>query len=111
MEVVAELPALLTIANSYKKLKFKTFRGAKFVQEVKRNKPLQDEFIEVVDLAKVSARDEQCGLPGSPTIVSMTWKIGTVGGNCTMHQGKSAEELVGAVLAKESSHIAEFVKR
>lgn len=111
MEVIAELPALLTIANSYKKLQFKTFRGAKFVQEVKRNKKLQDEFIEVVDLAKVNAEDARCGLPGSPTIVSMTWKIGTVGGNCTMHQGKSADALVGEVFKAEAKHLAEFAKR
>jgi len=110
MEVEAQLPALLTVANSYKKLKFKSLRGAKFVQEVKRNEKLQKEFLEVVDLAQVGADDTQCGLAGSPTIVSMTWKIGTVGGNCKMHQGKSALELVSEVLSAESNLVKEFLK-
>jgi electron transfer flavoprotein beta subunit len=97
-ELTAELPALITIANSYQKLKYKTFRGAKFVQELKRNENLKNQYMEVVDLAKVGAEDARCGLAGSPTIVSMTWKIGSVGGNCTMHQGKSTQDLVSEVV-------------
>ncbi len=99
MEVEAKLPALMTIANSYKKLKYKTFRGAKFVQEIKRNEALQKDFIKVINLDDCKADERYCGLAGSPTIVSMTWKIGTVGGNCIMHQGKGVEELVSGVVS------------
>lgn len=109
MEVEAQLPSLMTIANSYKRLKFKTFRGAKFVQEVKRSEKLSKEFVEFVNLEQVEADDMKCGLNGSPTIVSMTWKIGVVGGNCQMHQGKSSEELVKEVISSEAETLKEFV--
>ncbi len=108
MEVEADLPALLTIANSYHRLKHKTFRGAKFVQEIKRNEALQKQFVEMISLETCKADDARCGLPGSPTIVSMTWKIGVVGGNCTMHQGKSAEDLVRETLSATSEVIKEY---
>ncbi len=107
MEVAAELPALLTIANSYKKLQYKTFRGARFVQEIKRDPELQKQYIKVINLEDCKADEARCGLPGSPTIVSMTWKIGTVGGNCTMHQGKAVGEMVSEVI---DSKVMEFVK-
>lgn len=110
MEVEAEMPALLTVANSYKRLQYKSFRGAKFVQEIKRNEAMQKEFVEVINLDTCKADELKCGLAGSPTIVSMTWKIGVVGGNCTMHQGKSAEELVAEVVAADKEHIKELVK-
>lgn len=103
MEVAAQLPALLTIANSYRKLQYKTFRGARFVQEIKRNPELAKQYIKVINLEDCKADDMRCGLPGSPTIVSMTWKIGTVGGNCTMHQGKSVTELVSEVFNSNQS--------
>ena len=110
MEVEADLPALITIANSYNRLEHKTFRGAKFVQEVKRNEAIQKQFVEIIDLADCKAEDSRCGLPGSPTIVSATWKIGTVGGSCKMHQGKSVEELVGEVVNINQETIKEFAK-
>ncbi len=109
MEVEADLPSLLTIANSYKRLKYKSFRGAKFVQEIKRSEQLQKKFVEVVNLDDVKAEDLRCGLAGSPTIVSMTWKIGVVGGNCTMHQGKSVEELVRETVDANQELIREYV--
>ncbi len=109
MEVEAQLPALLTVANSYHRLKYKTLRGAKFVQEVKRSQKMQKDFVEFVNLEQVAADDARCGLPGSPTIVSMTWKIGVVGGNCTMHQGKSVTEMVSETL-EQSQAIKEFAK-
>ncbi len=106
-EVRGELPALITVANSYQKLKYKSFRGAKFVQEVKRSEELQKQYLQIVDLEKVKADPARCGLPGSPTIVSMTWKIGVVGGNCKMHQGKSADQLVAEVI-NQVNEIKEF---
>ena len=110
MEIESELPALITVANSYTKLKFKTFRGAKFVQGLKRNEKMQKDFVEIIDLATVEADEMLCGLPGSPTIVSATWKIGTVGGNCTMHQGKSVEDMVSEVVATETETLKEFAQ-
>ncbi len=108
MEVEADLPALLTIANSYHRLKHKTFRGAKFVQEIKRSEALQKECVDIISLETCKADDARCGLPGSPTIVSMTWKIGTVGGSCIMHQGKSAEDLVKETLTANQEIIKEY---
>lgn len=107
-ELEAKLPVLVTVANSYKPLEYKTFRGAKFVQEVKRDEELKKKYIEIVDCEQIGAEELLCGLPGSPTIVSATWKIGTVGGNCTMHQGHSAEDLVGTMLKEVD--MKEFVK-
>lgn len=107
-EVDAKLPALVTVANSSKPLEAKSFRGAKFVQEVMRKEDLQKELIEIVDLDTVEADPARCGLNGSPTIVAMTWKIGVVGGNCTMHQGKSTDQMVQEVIGsvKEFSEFA-----
>ncbi len=110
MEVEADMPALLTIANSYHRLQHKTFRGAKFVQEIKRSEALQKQFVDIINLETCKAEDARCGLPGSPTIVSMTWKIGVVGGNCTMHQGKSAEELVRETISANQEIIREYAK-
>lgn len=106
-EVEAEMPALITVANSYEKLKYKTFRGAQFVQDLQRNEDLKNQYVEVIDCDTCNAEELKCGLPGSPTIVSMTWKIGTVGGNCTMHQGHAVPDMVEEVLAQTS--IKEFV--
>ena len=110
MDVEARLPALITVANSYHRLQFKTFRGAKFVQGLKRNEKEQKEYVKIIDLATIGADDMRCGLPGSPTIVSATWKIGTVGGNCTMHQGKSVEDMVSEVVKTESDSILALAK-
>lgn len=107
-EVSASLPALITIANSYKKLKYKSFRGAKFVQDIKRNEELRKKYVEIIDLATCQADEMRCGLPGSPTIVSVTWKIGTVGGNCVMHQGKSVQEMTEEVI-NSSAAIKELI--
>lgn len=105
--VKAKLPALVTIANSYEKLKYKTFRGAKFVQDLKRDEELKKEYIEIVTCDDIDAEELKCGLPGSPTIVSMTWKIGQVGGNCKMHQGKSVREISKEVV--DSTNLLELV--
>ena len=108
--VKAQLPALITIANSYQKLKFKSLRGAQFVQDIKRSsKEEQSKYVEIIDLDACEAEELRCGLAGSPTIVSKTWKIGVVGGSCKMHQGKSVSELVGEVV-KELPILEEFVK-
>lgn len=108
--VKAQLPSLITIANSYQKLKFKTLRGAQFVQDIKRSsKEEQSKYVEIIDLDACHAEELRCGLAGSPTIVSKTWKIGVVGGNCKMHQGKSVPDLVGEVVL-DLPILEEFVK-
>lgn len=107
-EVDAKLPSLITVANSYQKLKYKTFRGAQFVQEIKRDEELKKQYVEIVSCDQIGAEELLCGLPGSPTIVSMTWKIGTVGGNCTMHQGQAVNEMVEDVL--NQTDVKEFVQ-
>ncbi len=107
-ELEAKMPALITVANSYDKLKYKNFRGAQFVQELKRNEELRNKYMKIVDCDTVGAEELKVGLPGSPTIVSMTWKIGTVGGNCQMHQGHAVEVLVADVLGQTG--VKEFVK-
>lgn len=108
-ELYADLPVLVTVANSYKKLKYKKFRGARFVQEIKRSEELQKEFVEIINIDTCEAEELRCGLNGSPTIVSATWKIGTVGGNCIMHQGKSVPELVEEI-TNSNQILKEFVK-
>ena len=108
--VSADLPALVTIANSYQKLKYKTLRGAQFVQNIKRaSKEELAKYVEIIDLDKCEADEMRCGLNGSPTIVSKTWKIGVVGGNCKMHQGKAVSDLISGVLADEAV-LKEFIK-
>jgi electron transfer flavoprotein beta subunit len=108
-ELESNLPVLITVANSYKKLEYKKFRGARFVQEIKRSEDLKNEFVEVININTCEAEESRCGLNGSPTIVSATWKIGTVGGNCIMHQGKSVPEMVQE-LTGSSELLKEFIK-
>ena len=47
-EVAAKLPALVTVANSYEKLQYKSFRGAKFVQEIKRDEKLKNKYMRLL---------------------------------------------------------------
>ena len=104
--VKSQLPALVTVANSYHPLEYKSIRGAQLVQNLLRDERLKQEFIFTVDLDIVNANPDLCGLKGSPTIVAKTDKIGTIGGSCTMHQGKSSEHLVEEVL--QETNVMEF---
>lgn len=92
--VQCPIPALLTIANSAPRLSYKTLRGVQRVQELQRNEELRSEVIETVDLDKIGADPDRCGLKGSPTIVAATEKVGEIGGNCQVLQGKSVDSLV-----------------
>ena len=95
--VVSELPVMVTVANSYHPLEFKSLRGARMVQELMRNEALRSQYITTVDLDVVGADPDLTGLKGSPTIVAKTDKVGSIGGNCAMHQGQAVEALVREV--------------
>lgn len=106
--VKSELPLLVTVANSYHHLEYKSFKGAWKVQWLQRNQEELAKFITTVDLDLVGADPERCGLKGSPTIVAHTDKVGELGGNCKMYEGHSAEELVQDVI--QHSPIKEYLK-
>jgi electron transfer flavoprotein beta subunit len=97
--IVSELPVLFTVANSYHPLEYKSFRGAYKVQRLAKNPEELKKYVQTIDLDIIGADSERCGLKGSPTIVAWTEKVGDIGGNCTMHEGHSAEQLVGEVVS------------
>ena len=107
-KVICEIPALVTVANSYHHLEYKTLRGARFVQALMRDEELKNQYINLVDLDMVEAIPDKTGLKGSPTIVAKTDKVGTIGGSCVMHQGKSVDQLVKEVT--EVTNLKEFAK-
>jgi electron transfer flavoprotein beta subunit len=92
------LPALVTVANSYTPLAYKTLRGAQRVQHLQRHPAEKAQVIEVVTLDTVGANPLRCGLRGSPTIVGKTWKIGDIGGSCQVFQGAATETMVSQLL-------------
>jgi electron transfer flavoprotein beta subunit len=106
-KVVSELPVLITVANSYHPLEYKSFRGAYKVQKLQRQPDELKKFIQTVDLDLIGADPERCGLKGSPTIVAATEKVGELGGNCQMHEGHAAEDMVAEVL--KTCNIQEFL--
>lgn len=105
--LISELPLLITVANSYHPLDYKSFRGAWRVQQLMRNPEEQKKYIQTVDLDVIGADAERCGLKGSPTIVAATEKVGEIGGNCSMHEGHAPENLVSEVLS--GSNLKEFL--
>ncbi len=107
-DVMTELPAMITVSNAYHPLEYKSFRGARLVQELLRNEALKSEFIFTITLDDVGADPEQCGLKGSPTIVAHTDKVGQIGGQCTMHQGKAIDLMVREIT--EGTQLKEFVR-
>ncbi|MBI5175012.1 MAG: electron transfer flavoprotein subunit beta/FixA family protein [Candidatus Obscuribacter sp.] len=100
-KVVSEMPLLVTVANSYHPLEYKSFRGAWKVRRLARNEEELKKFIHTIDLDIVKADPDRTGLKGSPTIVAATEKVGELGGSCKMHEGQSVETLVQSVI-KES---------
>lgn len=92
------LPSLITVANSYHHLEYKSLRGARMVQHLMRDKDEKAKFIHVLNLDNIGADPVECGLKGSPTIVGKTWKIAELGGNCKIHQGAPAQQMVKDVL-------------
>lgn len=106
--VKAQIPCLITVANSYHEPEYKSFRGTRMVQELLRDEALKGEYIKTITLDDVGADPELCGLKGSPTIVGKTEKIGDIGGNCVVYQGQSSEEMVAELLAQ--CNVKEFVR-
>lgn len=100
------LPGLVTVANSYHHLEYKSLRGARKVQHLVRNPEEKAKFIKIITLDDVQANPLETGLVGSPTIVAKTFKVGEVGGSCVLHQGASTEEMVTDVL--KNTNLLEF---
>lgn len=109
MDVISDMPALVTVANAYHPLEYKSLRGARLVQDLTRNEDLKNQYIKTITLDDVGADPDLCGLKGSPTIVAHTDKVGQIGGQCVMHQGKSVEALIRDVF--EGTNVKEFVKQ
>jgi electron transfer flavoprotein beta subunit len=93
-----QIPALLTITNSAQRLAYKTLRGAQRVQQLQRDEQARSQVIHTVSLDDIGADPERCGLKGSPTIVAATEKIGEIGGNCQVFQGKAVGVMVQQLL-------------
>jgi electron transfer flavoprotein beta subunit len=106
-KILCEMPTLITVANSYHPLEYKSFRGAWRVQRLQRSPQELAQCIQTVDLDVIGADPERCGLKGSPTIVAATEKVGDIGGNCTMHEGHAMHDLVQEVV--ESCNLKEFL--
>lgn len=108
-KVITEMPVLVTVANSYHPLEYKSFRGAWRVQQLARRQEELQKYIETIDLDKIGAHPERCGLKGSPTIVAATEKVGEIGGSCVMHEGKAPAALIGEILT--STNLREFLAK
>ena len=106
--VTSEMPLLVTVANSYHHLEYKSFRGAWQVQWLQRKPDELKKYITTVDLDTVGALPERCGLKGSPTIVAHTDKVGEIGGNCKMYEGASPHDLVEELV--KGCNVKEFVR-
>lgn len=106
--VRSELPLLVTVANSYHQLEYKSFRGAWKVRRLQRNPEELKQYITTVDLDLIQALPERCGLKGSPTIVAHTDKVGEIGGSCKMIEGLSPSDMVRDLL--KQTNVKEFAK-
>lgn len=106
--ISSELPLLITVANSYHQLEYKSFRGAWKVQWLQRHPEELSKLVSTVDLDTIGAEPERCGLKGSPTIVAHTDKVGEIGGNCKMYEGQSIPDMVTELI--KSTNIKEFVQ-
>jgi electron transfer flavoprotein beta subunit len=100
------MPALITVANSYHPLAYKSIRGARRVQGLLRDEASKNQVIHTVTLDDVEADPILCGLKGSPTIVAKTDKVAEIGGSCKVHQGEPVEQMVRDVL--QTSNLMEF---
>lgn len=106
--VKMEMPALITVANSYHPLEYKSLRGARMAQHLLRNESEKAKYIKTITLDDIGADPVKCGLKGSPTIVARTDKVSEIGGSCKIHQGHSPEQLVMEII--NDTNILEFIK-
>jgi electron transfer flavoprotein beta subunit len=100
------LPAMVTVANSYHPLEYKTIRGARKVQMLLRNEEEKNKVIKTITLDDVGADPALCGLKGSPTIVAKTDKVAEIGGSCKVRQGEPVEHMVRDLL--QTTNLREF---
>ncbi len=106
-KVITDVPVLVTVANSYHALEYKSFRGAWRVRQLIRNPEEMKKYIQTLDLDIIGADPDRCGLKGSPTIVAGTEKVGEIGGNCSMFEGNSPEILVKDLLS--AGNVKEYI--
>ena len=100
------MPALITVANSYHPLAYKSIHGARLVQSLLRDEARKNQMIRTITLDDVGADPLLCGLKGSPTIVAKTDKVAEIGGSCKVHQGEPVDQMVRDVL--QTSNLMEF---
>jgi len=103
-----QIPGLITVANSYHPLEYKTLRGARMVQHLLRNEEEKVNYIKTITLDDIKADSVKCGLKGSPTIVARTDKVSEIGGSCIVYQGLPAEQMVSNLV--KNTKILEFIK-
>ena len=106
--VRSELPLLVTVANSYHPLEYKSFRGAWRVRRLQRDPEELKKYVTTVDLDLIGALPDRCGLKGSPTIVAHTDKVGEIGGSCKVIEGLAPQDMVRELIKQCS--VKEFVK-
>jgi len=94
------LPALLTIANTYHPLEYKSFRGAWRVQQLLRQPEKLAQTIRKVDVDTIGADPLRCGLKGSPTIVAQVEKVEESTRQCRLLFGDAKKTV--ALLRQES---------
>ncbi len=106
--VKMQIPGLITVANSYHPLEYKTLRGARMVQHLLRNEEEKTNYIKIITLDDIKADPVKCGLKGSPTIVARTDKVSEIGGSCIVYQGLPAEQMVSNLV--KNTNLPEFIK-
>jgi electron transfer flavoprotein beta subunit len=99
-------PALITVANSYHHLEYKSLRGARRVQMLSRNEAEKAKVIKTITLDDIEADPVLTGLKGSPTIVAKTDKVAEIGGSCSLRQGAAVAAMVSDLL--QNTNIGEF---
>ncbi len=103
------IPALITVANSYHQLEYKSLRGARMVQHLLRSEEEKLKYIKFLNLDDIGADSSKCGLRGSPTIVARTDKVSEIGGSCVIRKGEPVNKMVMDLL--NDTNILEYVKQ
>ena len=106
--IKVKTPTLITVANSYHPLEYKSLSGARMVQHLLRNEQEKAKYIKTINLDDIGADPVKCGLKGSPTIVARTDKVSEIGGSCKVYQGVPIEQMVSGLI--HATNIAEFIK-
>ena len=99
-ELEVSMPVLITVANSATPLDYKRFADVAAVKEFLRQPQERERRIKTVSLDIIGADGTRTGLVGSPTVVGKTWKLGEIGGTCTLFQGESPEREVEELIGK-----------